>query len=194
MHSLRLKFGAIQLTVHEGKLVQVDVTERKRFRQLITIFPRNLKAQTGPPDASLFTCIEIGNRYATLIPKRCCSPLAFITLALAFATPAFAQTTDDAADRNGQMLRLTDRQPPPGPAHTDAPERCYHRYRTTASGNCAGNSDSRVGRWRRAYRQYRQLQRRPLAAIDADAAILFIQPAQYCGQHSRHRRAVRVNQ
>jgi hypothetical protein len=27
----RLKFGAIQLTVHEGKLVQVDVTERKRF-------------------------------------------------------------------------------------------------------------------------------------------------------------------
>ena len=27
----RLKFGAIQLTVHEGKLVQVDVTERTRF-------------------------------------------------------------------------------------------------------------------------------------------------------------------
>lgn len=27
----RLRFGAIQLTVHEGKLVQVDVTERKRF-------------------------------------------------------------------------------------------------------------------------------------------------------------------
>lgn len=27
----KLKFGAIQLTVHEGKLVQVDVTERKRF-------------------------------------------------------------------------------------------------------------------------------------------------------------------
>jgi hypothetical protein len=27
----QLKFGAIQLTVHEGKLVQVDVTERKRF-------------------------------------------------------------------------------------------------------------------------------------------------------------------
>ncbi len=27
----RLKFGAIQLTVHEGKLVQIDVTERKRF-------------------------------------------------------------------------------------------------------------------------------------------------------------------
>lgn len=27
----RLKFGAIQLTVHEGKLVQVDVTERQRF-------------------------------------------------------------------------------------------------------------------------------------------------------------------
>ena len=26
-----LKFGAIQLTVHDGKLVQVDVTERKRF-------------------------------------------------------------------------------------------------------------------------------------------------------------------
>jgi hypothetical protein len=26
----RLKFGAIQLTVHEGKLVQVDVTERQR--------------------------------------------------------------------------------------------------------------------------------------------------------------------
>jgi hypothetical protein len=26
-----LKFGAIQLTVHEGKLVQVDITERKRF-------------------------------------------------------------------------------------------------------------------------------------------------------------------
>ena len=27
----KLKFGAIQLTVHEGKLVQVDVTERTRF-------------------------------------------------------------------------------------------------------------------------------------------------------------------
>jgi hypothetical protein len=27
----QLKFGAIQLTVHEGKLVQVDITERKRF-------------------------------------------------------------------------------------------------------------------------------------------------------------------
>ena len=27
----KIKFGAIQLTVHEGKLVQVDVTERKRF-------------------------------------------------------------------------------------------------------------------------------------------------------------------
>ncbi len=26
-----LRFGAIQLTVHEGKLVQVDITERKRF-------------------------------------------------------------------------------------------------------------------------------------------------------------------
>lgn len=26
-----LRFGAIQLTVHEGKLVQIDVTERKRF-------------------------------------------------------------------------------------------------------------------------------------------------------------------
>ena len=27
----KLKYGAIQLTVHEGKLVQVDITERKRF-------------------------------------------------------------------------------------------------------------------------------------------------------------------
>lgn len=27
----KLKFGSIQLTVHEGRLVQVDVTERKRF-------------------------------------------------------------------------------------------------------------------------------------------------------------------
>ena len=27
----KLKFGAIQLTVHDGKLVQVDITERKRF-------------------------------------------------------------------------------------------------------------------------------------------------------------------
>jgi hypothetical protein len=27
----RLKYGAIQLTVHEGRLVQVDVTERSRF-------------------------------------------------------------------------------------------------------------------------------------------------------------------
>lgn len=26
-----LHFGAIQLTVHDGKLVQVDITERKRF-------------------------------------------------------------------------------------------------------------------------------------------------------------------
>jgi hypothetical protein len=27
----KLRFGAIQLTVHEGKLVQIDVTERQRF-------------------------------------------------------------------------------------------------------------------------------------------------------------------
>ena len=27
----KLRFGAIQLTVHEGKLVQVDITERQRF-------------------------------------------------------------------------------------------------------------------------------------------------------------------
>lgn len=27
----RLRFGTIQLTVHEGRLVQVDVTERSRF-------------------------------------------------------------------------------------------------------------------------------------------------------------------
>jgi hypothetical protein len=26
-----LRFGTIQLTVHDGKLVQVDITERKRF-------------------------------------------------------------------------------------------------------------------------------------------------------------------
>ncbi len=26
-----LRFGAIQLTVHDGKLVQVDITKRKRF-------------------------------------------------------------------------------------------------------------------------------------------------------------------
>ena len=28
----RLRIGAINLTVHEGKLVQVDITERKRFQ------------------------------------------------------------------------------------------------------------------------------------------------------------------
>jgi hypothetical protein len=28
----KLRFGAVNLTVHEGKLVQVDVTERKRFQ------------------------------------------------------------------------------------------------------------------------------------------------------------------
>lgn len=27
----RLRYGAIQLTVHDGRLVQVDVTERRRF-------------------------------------------------------------------------------------------------------------------------------------------------------------------
>lgn len=27
----RLQFGVIQLTVHDGKLMQVDVTERRRF-------------------------------------------------------------------------------------------------------------------------------------------------------------------
>jgi hypothetical protein len=26
-----LRFGGIQLTVHDGKLVQVDITERRRF-------------------------------------------------------------------------------------------------------------------------------------------------------------------
>lgn len=28
---VRLRFGVIQLTVHEGKLMQVDVTERRRL-------------------------------------------------------------------------------------------------------------------------------------------------------------------
>jgi hypothetical protein len=27
----RMRYGAIQLTVHDGRLVQVDVTERRRF-------------------------------------------------------------------------------------------------------------------------------------------------------------------
>ena len=27
----RLKYGAINLTIHEGRLVQIDVTERQRF-------------------------------------------------------------------------------------------------------------------------------------------------------------------
>lgn len=27
----RLRFGVIQLTIHDGKPVQVDVTERRRF-------------------------------------------------------------------------------------------------------------------------------------------------------------------
>lgn len=28
----RIQYGAIQLTVHDGRLVQVDITERRRFR------------------------------------------------------------------------------------------------------------------------------------------------------------------
>jgi hypothetical protein len=28
----RLRFGTIHVTVHEGKLVQVDITDRKRFQ------------------------------------------------------------------------------------------------------------------------------------------------------------------
>lgn len=27
----RIRYGAIQITVHDGRLVQVDVTERRRF-------------------------------------------------------------------------------------------------------------------------------------------------------------------
>ncbi|OYW45363.1 MAG: DUF2292 domain-containing protein [Sphingomonadales bacterium 32-68-7] len=27
----RLRYGTVQLTVHDGKLMQVDVTERRRF-------------------------------------------------------------------------------------------------------------------------------------------------------------------
>lgn len=27
----RLRFGAIQLTVHDGRVMQIDVTERKRL-------------------------------------------------------------------------------------------------------------------------------------------------------------------
>jgi hypothetical protein len=27
----RMRFGVIQLTVHDGRLVQIDVTERRRF-------------------------------------------------------------------------------------------------------------------------------------------------------------------
>jgi hypothetical protein len=27
----RLRYGTVQLTVHDGRLVQVDVTERRRF-------------------------------------------------------------------------------------------------------------------------------------------------------------------
>lgn len=28
----RLRFGVVQLTIHEGKVVQLDVTDRLRFR------------------------------------------------------------------------------------------------------------------------------------------------------------------
>ena len=28
----RMRFGAIQLTVHEGRLVQMDITEKRRFQ------------------------------------------------------------------------------------------------------------------------------------------------------------------
>jgi hypothetical protein len=28
----RLKYGVVQLTIHEGKVVQLDVTDRLRFR------------------------------------------------------------------------------------------------------------------------------------------------------------------
>lgn len=28
----RLRYGAIQLTVHDGKVMQIDVTERKRLQ------------------------------------------------------------------------------------------------------------------------------------------------------------------
>jgi hypothetical protein len=27
----KVKFGAIQLTIHEGKLVQMEITEKRRF-------------------------------------------------------------------------------------------------------------------------------------------------------------------
>ncbi len=27
----RMRFGVIQLTIHDGRLVQIDVTERRRF-------------------------------------------------------------------------------------------------------------------------------------------------------------------
>lgn len=27
----RIRYGAIQLTVHDGKVMQIDVTERRRF-------------------------------------------------------------------------------------------------------------------------------------------------------------------
>ena len=27
----RLRYGVVQLTIHDGKLMQVDVTERRRF-------------------------------------------------------------------------------------------------------------------------------------------------------------------
>lgn len=29
----KLRYGAIQLTVHDGKVMQIDVTERRRFGQ-----------------------------------------------------------------------------------------------------------------------------------------------------------------
>jgi len=29
----RLRFGSIQLTVHDGKVMQIDVTERKRLEK-----------------------------------------------------------------------------------------------------------------------------------------------------------------
>lgn len=29
----RLRYGAIQLTVHDGKVMQIDVTERKRLTE-----------------------------------------------------------------------------------------------------------------------------------------------------------------
>ena len=105
-----IRFGSIALTIHEGRIVQLDVTEKRRLTASPAWLP-NQEMPTGPPEALR------SNTGGTMIARLALlSGSALLTLAASPALrPGFGRARR-SRPRSRQWLRLpirpTRRQPP----------------------------------------------------------------------------------